>query len=114
LELIVVSHGENPGKPYEVDTELTENGINDANIKKDFGIIQILKSLKSLILLAKQLHRRLKPHCKRLQAMEKIILKKYIFPESWKIFVHITFLHVINLVMQPIRLIYKIHSTSIG
>jgi len=40
--------------------ELTKNGINGTNIKKDFRIIQIVKSFKCLVGKAKQAYLALK------------------------------------------------------
>lgn len=49
LELIEASPENSSGKPNEVNTELTENGISCTNINKLFDNIQIIKSLKSLV-----------------------------------------------------------------
>ena len=62
-------------KPNEVCMELTENGINDTNIKKLLLKILILKSSKCLIWRANQRVNEKKPHCKRLQQRENIFSK---------------------------------------
>jgi len=49
--------------------ELTKNGINGTNIKKDFRIFQMPEQAKSLIYRAKQPEKTKKAHCKRLQKM---------------------------------------------
>jgi hypothetical protein len=49
--------------------ELTKNGINCTNIKKDFRIFQMPEQAKSLIYQAKQPEKTKKAHCKRLQKM---------------------------------------------
>jgi hypothetical protein len=63
--------------------ELTKNGINCTNIKKDFPEIQILDLRKRLIYRAKQRVLDKKPHCKRLQGRviffeKNVVLKIYV------------------------------------